>query len=268
MDAVPALELCAVDGDIGTVDQLHRTGAVLWVRSDTDGHGHPKLGVRDPAREPAGGYCAAQPLGDLDCLGVRRVRQQNGELLSTEACGNVLRSELLLEHAADAAEDSVTGQVTVGVVDLAEEVEVGKEDGDRRLGLLRLAERTFDRELEVPGVEQPCLRIPSRLMLEQRNLEPLLKQQHGRDRERCEPRVRQADGRDGGSQGGEQELRAQAESRSSHVRQPARKLSSAEGRKLVGPDERRACNQAGERPGGFAVEEHCRQCKCGGGGEP
>ena len=188
------------------MDELIRARSVLRVRSDADGNSRLELGVRRPARETGIGYGGAEPLGDLECLGVRCVGQQDSELLSAEAGGNVLRSHVLLEHAAYAAQHGVAGQVAVGIVDLAEKVEVGEKDGHRASGRLRLLERTFDRDLEVARVEEAGLRVPPRLVLEQRNLEPLPKEQQGRDGKRCEPWVRQADGRDRGSHGCEQQL--------------------------------------------------------------
>ena len=149
---------------------------MLWIRRDSDGDGRLKLGLRCSACKASGSYGAAQPLGDLERLVVSRVGQQDGELFSAEARRNISSSKVLLEHASDAAKDVVAGQVAVGVVDLAEEIEVREEDRQGRLHSLRLLQLSLGRELEVPGVEQTRLRIPHRLVLEQRNREPLSKQ--------------------------------------------------------------------------------------------
>ncbi len=98
----------------------------------------------------------------------------------------------------------------VGVVDVAKEVEVGEQHGHRRLYGPCLSQLAIDRQLEVLRVEEPCLGIASGLMLEQRNLEPLAKQQQRCDGERSEPRVRQADGRQRRAQRREQELGTEA----------------------------------------------------------
>ncbi len=104
-------------------------------------------------------------------------------------------------------------------------------------------------------------------MLEQRNLEPLAKQQQWCDGERSEPRIRQADGRQRSSQCREQELGAEAKRR--RARQPACESAiGEERRKLVRRHEGRASRHSCERPGGFPVEEHRRQRHGGGGGEP
>ena len=102
---------------------------MLWIRRDSDGDGRLKLGGRCSAGKAGGSHGASQPLGDLDRLGVSRVRQQDRELLPAEAGRNILSSKVFLEHASDAAKDVVAREVAVGVVDLAKEVEVREEHG-------------------------------------------------------------------------------------------------------------------------------------------
>ena len=60
-------------------------------------------------------------------------REHDAELLAAEPAGDVEGAELLLEDVGDAAQDRVTGEMAVRVVDVAEQVEVGEEDRQRTL---------------------------------------------------------------------------------------------------------------------------------------
>ena len=94
-DAVAALQLGAVDGEVGLVDQLVRVGAVLRVAGDADrDRGADRL-ARGLDLERALGDGAADPLGDLQRLLRRRLREQDRELLAAEARRHVVVAELL-----------------------------------------------------------------------------------------------------------------------------------------------------------------------------
>ena len=93
-DAVAALELRAVDGEVGLVDQLVRVGAVLR---------EPATPIETVARigslevstsNVALGDGAADPLGDLERLLGRRLGQEDRELLAAEAGRDVVVAQL------------------------------------------------------------------------------------------------------------------------------------------------------------------------------
>ena len=94
-DAVAALELRAVDGEVGLVDQLVRVDAVLRERRDADRHGRADRLRRGLDLELALGDGAADPLRDLERLLGRRLRQEDRELLAAEARRHVVVAQLL-----------------------------------------------------------------------------------------------------------------------------------------------------------------------------
>ena len=187
--AVSALELGAIDREVGLVDESVRVPAVLRIARDADRDGGPdrlagRLHVEGARRDGA-----PDPLGDLERLLGRRLRQQDRELFAAEARRHVVVAQLGPEHLCDALEHRVARQVPVGVVDLAEEVEVGHDQRQRPLEPLRAAELFRQRRGEVARVEEAGLRVDARLRLELRHRECAVDQQQRCDREGDEPRV-------------------------------------------------------------------------------
>ena len=93
-DAVAPLELRAVDGEVGLVDQLVRVRAVLRIAGDADRDRRAdrlarRLDVERPLRDGA-----ADALRDLHRLLRRRLRQEDRELLAAEARRHVVVAEL------------------------------------------------------------------------------------------------------------------------------------------------------------------------------
>ncbi len=107
------------------MQELNRTRAVLRVRRDADGDGRLQVGLGCSTWEAGSCHGGAQALGGLQCVRVTRLGEQHGKFLPAEASGNVFGAKLFLEHASDTAKDLVPGQMPVGVVDVAKEVEVG-----------------------------------------------------------------------------------------------------------------------------------------------
>ena len=168
-DAVAALELRAVDGEVGLVDELVRVRAVAREPGDADRDGRAdrlarRLDVEQPRRRRP-----ADPLGDLDRLLGRRLRQQDRELLAAEAGRNVVVAELRAEDLRDPLQDGVAGEMAVGVVDVAQQVEVGHDQRQRPLEALARAQLVLERGREVARVEEAGLRVDARLGLERRH---------------------------------------------------------------------------------------------------
>ncbi len=164
--AVAALELRAVDGEVGLVDQLVRIGAVLRVAGDADRDGGPDRLARGLDVEVAFGDGAADPLGDLERLLGRGLRQEDRELLAAEARRDVVVAKLGPEDLRDPLQDRVPRQVAVVVVDVPEQVEVGHDQRERPLEALRPAELLLQRQREMTRVEEAGLRIDTRLSLQ------------------------------------------------------------------------------------------------------
>ena len=93
--AVAALELRAVDGEVGLVDQLVGAVSVHRVAGDADRDRRADRLARRLDLEARGGDGGADPLGDLQRLLRRRLRQEDRELLAAEAGGDVVVAKLL-----------------------------------------------------------------------------------------------------------------------------------------------------------------------------
>ena len=132
-DAVAALELAAVHGEVGLVDELVRVEPVLREPRDAERHGRADRLRCGLHLELALGDRAPDPLCDLHRLLGRRLRQEDRELLAAEARRDVVVAELLAEDLGDALEHRVAGEVAVAVVDVAQEVEVGHDQRHRPL---------------------------------------------------------------------------------------------------------------------------------------
>ena len=126
-DTVAALELRPVDGEVCLVDQGVRIRGVLRVGGYTDRDGGANRFARGlDLIEPLGDG-TPDPFGDLERLLGRGLGQQDRELLAAEPRRDVVVSELGPEDLGDALEHRVAGKVTVGVVDVAQQVEVGHD---------------------------------------------------------------------------------------------------------------------------------------------
>ena len=170
-DAVPPLQLGAVDGEVGLVDQLVRVRAVLRIAGDADRDGCADrlAGRLDVERALRNG--PANAFRDLHRLLRRCLRQQDRELLAAEARGHVVVAQLRAEHLGDPFQDRVAGKMAVRVVDVAEQVEVGHDQRHRPLEALRPAQLLLHHDREVAGVVQPGLRIDPGLGLKLRDRE-------------------------------------------------------------------------------------------------
>ena len=188
-DAVPALELRTVDGEVGLVDELVRVGAVRGAAGHADRDGRADRLARRLHVEPLVGDGAADPLGDVEGLLRGRLREHDRELLAAEARGDVGVAELALEDAGDPVQDRVARQVPVGVVDLAQQIEVGHDHRQGRARALRAIELFPERGGEVARVEEPRLRVDARLLLQGRDAQGAMDEQEGRHGHRQEQRV-------------------------------------------------------------------------------
>ena len=203
---VAALQLGAIDSEVGLVDQLVGVRAVLRIAGDADRDGGANRLARRLDVEGALRDRAADPLGDLErllgwCLG-----EQNGELLPAEARRDVVVAQLRTEDLSDPFQDGITGEVAVRVVDVAEQIEVGHDQRHRPLEALGAADLLRQCRGEVAGVEEARLRVDARLRLQCRHAERAVDQEERRERERDEPRIRLPEGVHGDPERGEDEV--------------------------------------------------------------
>ena len=119
-------------------------------------------------------------------------------------------AQLLAEDFGDAAQDGVAGEVAVGVVDIAQQVEVGHDQRHRPLEALRPPELVLHHRREVPGVVETGLGVDSRLGLQLWDRERAVNQEQRRDRKRDQPRVEVPERGDGEAERREDEVGREA----------------------------------------------------------
>src|SRR6266516_6794497 len=206
-NTVTALELGAVDSEVSLMDELVRVGAVFREAGDSYRDGRTDWVARGLDVERALGDRAADPLGDLHGLILRRLGQEDRELLPTEPGRYVVVTELGSEDFCDYLQHGVAGEVTVGVVDVAQEIEVGHDQRHRAFEAAGASNLLRERSCEVAGVEQPRLRVHARLRLQCRNAQRTVDQEQWSEREGNEPGVRLPELVDGDAQRREHEIR-------------------------------------------------------------
>ena len=195
-DAVAALELAAIDGEVGLVDELVRVGAVFREARDAERNRRADRLCRRLDLELTLGDRAADALRDLHRLLGRRLREENRELLAAEAGRHVVVPELCVEDLRDALQDRVACEVAVAVVDVAEQVEVGHDQRHRALEARGTRELCSKRCREVARVVEARLRIDARLRLELRNAERAVDDDERRECGEDQPRVPVPEGRE------------------------------------------------------------------------
>ena len=94
----------------------------------------------------------------------RRFRQQHGELLATVARRRVLALDVGLQGAADGAQDPITEQMPVGVVDPLEVIDVRHQQTRPRAARSRGGEARLERAVEGPAVREPGERVDQRFL--------------------------------------------------------------------------------------------------------
>ena len=100
--AVPALELRAVDGEVGLVDQLVGVVPVTRIRGDADRDRRADRLARGLDVEGALGDLLADALRDLERLLGARLGEKDAELLSAEARRDVVVAQMRAEDVGDA----------------------------------------------------------------------------------------------------------------------------------------------------------------------
>ena len=151
------------------MDQLVGVGAVPREAGDADRDRRPDRlarGLDVEARAPATARRMRSAISKR--LLRRRLRQQDRELLAAEARRDVVVAQLRAEDLGDALQDGVAGEVAVGVVDVAQQVEVGHHQRERPVEALGARQLLVQREREVPCVEEAGLRVDARLLLQLR----------------------------------------------------------------------------------------------------
>ena len=118
-DAVTPSDLGLVDGNIGLVYQLLLCRSVVGEAC----HAHADRGIdRQQASRhliALGRDRLANPLGDLAALARSCLGQNKAELFAPKPPGDVILTNGLADDLADTSQDSVAGEMPIGVVDVA-----------------------------------------------------------------------------------------------------------------------------------------------------
>ena len=188
-DSVAALELAAVDSEVGLVDELVRVESVLREAGNAERHRRAdRLGRRFDL-ELALGDGATDSLRDLQRLLRRRFRQEDRELLPAEASRNVVVPELLPEDLGDALEHRVACEVAVAVVDVTQQIEVSHDQRHRPFEARGARELRGECRREVARVIQTGFRVDARFGLQLRNAERAVDDNERRERGEDQPGV-------------------------------------------------------------------------------
>ena len=258
-DAVAALELRAVDGEVGLVDELVRVGAVLRERGDADGHRRPDGLGRGLDLELALRHGAADPLGDLERLVRRRLRKEDRELLAAEAGRDVVVAQLRAEDLRDSLQHGVAGKVSVAVVDVAQQVEVGHDQRHRPLEPRGARDLGGERRREVARVVEAGLRVDARLRLQLRDAERAVDDDERRERGEHEPRVQVPERGQRDAEDREHEVDREAldgEQPRLAERMAAAELEDQGDEDVVHADVGDRGSQAGHRKAGIRIRDH------------
>src|SRR5207244_13563238 len=112
---------------------------------------------------------APDPLCDLEGLFRWSLRQEDREFLSAKTGRYVVVAQLRPERLRDALEYGVAGEMAVGVVDVAQKVEIGHDQRQRPFEPLRTRKLLRERCGEVASVEETGLGVDARLLLQLRH---------------------------------------------------------------------------------------------------
>jgi hypothetical protein len=158
------LDLRPVHGAVGAAQQGRHVLAVQRGQRDPDRGAHPHLDVLDEDRRAED---LVHPARDEQrVVHVVRLREQDGELVATEAGHGRRRRGRRDERLRDVDEQDVPVVVAQGVVDLLEAVEVDeqhREAGDAARG--DLVQALLDRVAELRAVGEPGEDVVQRLVL-------------------------------------------------------------------------------------------------------
>ena len=164
--------------------------------------------------------------------------------------------QLGAEDLGDALQHRVAGEVAVGVVDLAQQVEVGHDQRHRPLEALGAPELLRQRRREVARVEEAGLGVDARLGLQLRHRQSPVDQQQRGDRERDEPRVARPEGGEHDSERREDELRREGLVREELAhRVPVDPADHGRDQRRVERDERDRGRRAGEREANLVARD-------------
>src|SRR5207302_1578324 len=108
-----------------------------------------------PNHHPVSSNALPNSLGDDDGRRGRGGWEQNNELVASVACYQVFAAHRVGERVCDFAQERIARQVTVGVVDMFELVDVQEDDGEGALATPGGFDLLFDSLQQEPPVDQP-----------------------------------------------------------------------------------------------------------------
>ena len=188
-DAVSALELGAVDGEIGLMDELVRVVPSAG-KAATPNETVALIGSLDVStsnRSSATARRIRSAMAKASC-GVVSGRMMANSSPPNRA-GTSLWRRCRWKTVGDPVQHGVAGQMPVRVVDVAQEVEVGHDHRERRVRAARAVELLAERAREVPGVEEAGLRVEPSLLLQRRDAQRAVDEEERGHGHRQEQRV-------------------------------------------------------------------------------
>ena len=141
-EAVAPGRLRAVHRDIGFLEQRRAVVAVLRAQRDADGRRQPAFLAQERERLR---QCVEESLGELAHVGFARdVLGEHDEFVAAEPRRGVGRANRVRDPLRHDLQHLVAGEMTEGIVDVLEPVEVDEQDGERLAVPSRHGQRVFE----------------------------------------------------------------------------------------------------------------------------
>ena len=264
--AVAALQLRAVDGEVGLVDQLVRVGAVARERGDADRDRRADRLARRLDLEGVSRDRLADPLRDLERLLGGGLRQQDAELLAAEARRHVVVAQVARgrpRRCPSARRRPARWPYVLLISRRRSRSAMTSASG--RSNLAERASSSFSADAKWRALKRPGLRVDARLRLELGHAQRAVDQQ-----ERARPRTGSAtDSRSRTSPARRRAPPARARSTGCGSvkrpgvpdRVPAREVEHRREQQVVGADDHDRGGDAGEREAEVLVRHERRRSR-------
>jgi len=164
VNAIAALVFRGIARRIGSLQHLRDPSEVAAQRHDADAGADGERAR--PPYELILLHCSEQRVGDADRVGHRAIVQQQPELVAAQPRQCVVAAHPVLQEVRELSDQFVAGDVTAGVVDDLELIEVQVADRVAGAGRLCGIERPLQAHLELAPVDQAGERVVARLVRE------------------------------------------------------------------------------------------------------
>ena len=186
-DPVASLNLCLVERDIRFVDQFVAGRSILGETGKPQAHRGVDRGRTADDRKGGVFDCVANALRNFGCRGLICVGQENGVFFPPKAAGHIFFAHCLHNNLGDPGDHCIPGQMSIGIVDVAQQVQIAHDDRQGLVMMLGMGQFFFKAFLEIAGIPQPCLAVGLALFLQLRQFEHPLEEDEGCQHQQKQP---------------------------------------------------------------------------------